>query len=238
MARKVKIQRVVDGDSLEVKYGGLCGFMRRPFAVRLYAIDAPELAQPYGREARSQLTSLVRRGGIRMEEIATDRYGRRVGLLYRSRRGRQQSINLMMVRSGMAYWYRRYGGRELGFPEAEAEAKSQRRGVWRDERGSRRPWDHRADIRQARRRRRRLRRFAIWCLIVVIVATALAGLLLALELFGYGVSGWPTKFQYGTTSANSTAIATTVMVRPNRNISGLGILARLKMNTPEVPPAA
>ena len=195
MARKVKIQRVVDGDSLEVKYGGLCGFMRRPFPVRLYAIDAPELAQPYGREARSQLTSLVRRGGIRMEEIATDRYGRRVGLLYRSRRGRQQSINLRMVRSGLAYWYRRYGGRELGFPEAEAEAKSQRRGVWRDQRGSRRPWDYRADIRQARRRRRRLRRFAIRCLIVVIVATALAGLLLALELFGYGVSGWPTRFQ-------------------------------------------
>ena len=69
-----------------------------------------------------------------MEAIAIDRYGRTVGLLYRSRRGRQQSVNLMMVSSGMAYWYRRYGGRELGFPEAEEEAKTQRRGVWKDRR--------------------------------------------------------------------------------------------------------
>ena len=113
-SRRVRVHRVVDGDSLEVKYSGFFSFLRRPFAVRLYAIDAPELAQPYGAEARNELASLVGRGGIRMEEVATDRYGRRVGLLYRSRRGRQQSINLMMVRSGMAYWYQRYGGSGFG----------------------------------------------------------------------------------------------------------------------------
>ena len=123
MARKIRIRRVIDGDSLEVKYGGWFGFMRRPFPVRLYGIDAPELSQPYGREAREQLASLVRRGGIRMEARATDRYGRTVGLLYPGRRGREP-INVAMVRSGMAYWYRRYGGRDLGLPEAEAEAIS------------------------------------------------------------------------------------------------------------------
>ena len=83
MARRVRIRRVIDGDSLEVKYAGLFSFLRRPFQVRLYGIDAPELAQPYGQESRKQLQSLVRRGGIRMEVIATDRYGRTVGLLYR-----------------------------------------------------------------------------------------------------------------------------------------------------------
>ena len=133
-SRRVRVHRVVDGDSLEVKYSGFFSFLRRPFAVRLYAIDAPELAQPYGAEARNELASLVGRGGIRMEEVATDRYGRRVGLLYRSRRGRQQSINLMMVRSGMAYWYQRYGGQDLGFPGAEEDARRQRLGVWRDQR--------------------------------------------------------------------------------------------------------
>ena len=77
MARRVRIRRVIDGDSLEVKYAGLFSFLRRPFPVRLYGIDAPELAQPYGKEARQQLQSLVRRGGLRMEMIATDRYGAR-----------------------------------------------------------------------------------------------------------------------------------------------------------------
>jgi len=177
MARRVRIRRVIDGDSLEVKYAGLFSFLRRRFPVRLYGIDAPELAQPYGQESRQQLQSLVRRGGIRMEVIATDRYGRTVGLLYRRRR-RGQSINREMVRSGMAWWYRRYGGRDLGFPEAEAEAKRRRRGVWKDGDRIRRPWDYRADLRRARQRRRRIRRIITWSIIgvfaIVLAALALA----------------------------------------------------------------
>ena len=183
MARKVKIRRVVDGDSLEVKYSGLFGFLRRPFPVRLYGIDAPELAQPYGREARNQLASLVRRGDFRMEAISTDRYGRTVSLLYRPRR-RRESVNVSMVRAGMAYWYRRYGGRDLGFPEAEAEARSRRRGVWKDRRRARRPWDYRSEARQARKRRRRMRRFAVWFVIIAAVMIVLAGLALFSSALG------------------------------------------------------
>ena len=182
MARRVRIRRVVDGDSLEVKYAGLFSFLRRPFPVRLYGIDAPELAQPYGQESRKRLVRLVRRGGIRMEVIATDRYGRTVGLIYRRRR-RGQSINREMVRSGMAWWYRRYGGRDLGFPEAEAEAKRRRRGVWRDGDRVRRPWDYRADLRRARQRRRRIRRILAWSIVgaFFFVLTAL-GLAIATQL--------------------------------------------------------
>ena len=178
MARRVRIRRVIDGDSLEVKYAGLFSFLRRPFQVRLYGIDAPELAQPYGQEARKQLETLVRRGGIRMDAMATDRYGRTVGLLYRRRR-RAQSVNVEMVRSGMAWWYRRYGGRDLGFPEAEAEARGRRRGVWRNGDRIRRPWDYRADARRAGLRRRRIRRILAWTVIGAF-AIALAGLALAI----------------------------------------------------------
>ena len=177
MARWVLILRVIDGDSLEVKYAGLFSFLRKPFPVRLYAIDAPELAQPYGQESRKQLETLVRRGGIRMDVVATDRYGRTVGLLYRRRRA--QSVNVEMVRSGMAWWYRRYGGRDLGFPEAEAEAKRRRRGVWRHGDRIRRPWDYRADLRRTRQRRRRIRRVLTRALIGAFVI-ALAGVALAI----------------------------------------------------------
>ena len=176
-ARRVQILRVVDGDSLEVQHAGLFTLRRSPFAVRLYGIDAPELAQPYGDEARRELESLVRRGGIRMEEIATDRYGRCVGLLYRRRKGRGQSINRDMVRSGMAYWYRQYGGRDLGFPEAEADAKSKRRGVWRERGGAQRPWDYRANQRRGGGQRRqgmgRMRRWVFVGLLVVGLAAAI-----------------------------------------------------------------
>ena len=178
MARKIRIRRVIDGDSLEVKYAGWFSFLRRPFSVRLYGIDAPELAQPYGREAREQLASLVRRGGVRMDAKSPYRPLRsNCGpAVLRSRRGREP-INVAMVRSGMAYWYRRYGGRDLGFPEAEAEAISKRRGVWRDGRRARRPWDHRAEIRRARNRRRWRRRFFTRLVIVAIVLIVLAAVL-------------------------------------------------------------
>ena len=178
MARRVRIRRVIDGDSLEVKYAGLFSFLRRPFPVRLYGIDAPELAQPYGQESRKQLESLVRRGGMHLEAMATDRYGRTVGLLYRRRR-RAQSVNVEMVRAGMAWWYRRYGGIDLGFPQAEAEAKRRRRGLWRDGNRARAPWDYRADLRRARQRRRRIRRILTWAVISVF-AIVLAGLALAI----------------------------------------------------------
>ena len=164
------VQRVVDGDSLQVKRAGIFSFLRRSFPVRLYAIDAPELAQPFGQESRQALESLVKRGRVRMEEVSEDRYGRRVGLLYRSQRGREEMINVAMVRSGMAYWYRRYGGRELGFPEAEARARSRRLGVWSGERRQR-PWHYRAQGR--RRERRRVR--VVWIAIgSFILAAAVA----------------------------------------------------------------
>ena len=157
MARRVKIRRVVDGDSVEAQYGGLLGMMRRrPFPVRLYAIDAPELAQPNGAAARAHLQSLVRGGGsLRIEVMDTDRYGRRVALLYRGRgrRGRRNSVNAQMVQAGMAYWYGRYGGQELGLDRAEAEARRQRRGVWRRGGKGQRPWDYRSDRRNREGRR-------------------------------------------------------------------------------------
>ena len=188
MARKISIQRVVDGDSLVVKYGGLFGCLRRPFPVRLYGIDAPELSQRYGPEARNELASLVRRGSIRMDVMATDRYGRTVGLIYAGRR-RRESVNVAMVRAGMAYWYRRYGGRNQGFPEAEAEARTKRRGVWKDGRRAQRPWDYRADRRRARQRRGRLRRFFIRLAVAGLVLIALVILLLIARTLGYGANG-------------------------------------------------
>ena len=184
-ARRVQILRVVDGDSLEVQHAGLFTLRRRPFAVRLYGIDAPELAQPYGDEARRELESLVRDGDIRMEQIATDRYGRRVGLLYRRGKGRRESINREMVKAGLAYWYQQYGGKRLGFPEAEAEARSKRRKVWREPGGGQRPWDYRADQRGAGRQRRRgMGRMRRWVFVGLLVVGLAAAILAARWLGG------------------------------------------------------
>ena len=76
---KVRVTRVVDGDSLMVARRRWFNFLLKPkpFAARLYAIDAPELSQPYGAEARDAMRRMAR-GSLRMDVVDTDRYGRAV----------------------------------------------------------------------------------------------------------------------------------------------------------------
>ena len=146
---KIRVKRVVDGDSLVLRRAGILGWVFGSFTARLYAIDAPEASQPYGREATEGLRKLVARHkplGIHVR--AVDHYGRSVVVVYPRRRGEQASLNTEMVRLGHAYWYRRYGGGKLGMAQAESSARESRRGVWADG-GGERPWDYRTRQRQS-----------------------------------------------------------------------------------------
>lgn len=172
---KVRVTRVVDGDSLVVARRRWFNFILKPkpFAVRLYAVDAPELSQPYGAEAREGMRKMVR-GSLRLDVVNTDRYGRAVGVMYR--RNRKKSLNHMMVAAGLAYSYQRYGKLD-GIDEAEARARKRRRGVWKSGQSQTRPWDHRRGVR-ARRGKRGRRRWK-WLInpktLFVLIVAALIG---------------------------------------------------------------
>ena len=129
--KKISVERVVDGDTVRIRRGGLVGslFPGPSVSVRLYGMDAPESDQKNGDRATDALRKMMRRGGFRMEVMDTDRYGRVVGLLYRGDRGK--SVNYRMVEEGWAHAYVRYGGRELGMEEAEREAKRRKLGIWK-----------------------------------------------------------------------------------------------------------
>ena len=142
----VRVVAVQDGDSLLVRPASSGD---RQIRVRLYGIDAPEHDQDYGREARDRLNSLVRgTAELTLEPRDTDRYGRLVGVLYFRSSGRQHSINRVMVEEGLARWYSRYGGRELGLDGAEQNARRARRGIWASGRQVA-PWEHRRAQRRA-----------------------------------------------------------------------------------------
>ena len=68
--------RVVDGDSLWFTPTG-----KPAIEVRLADIDAPELCQPHGREARRALAELVLHKPGRLRVLARDAYGRLVARL-------------------------------------------------------------------------------------------------------------------------------------------------------------
>ena len=63
----VSVPNVVDGDTLEVFLG------EKAKIVDLCGVDAPELDEPFGVEAREALHSLVRRDGGRIHIVRTGR---------------------------------------------------------------------------------------------------------------------------------------------------------------------
>ena len=118
----VTITRVIDGDTVDVtdKWGDTT-------RVRLYAIDAPERSQPYGKWATDVLDSV--NGSDWMLRVQdTDRYGRIVGVLYDGE-DIENSLNVQMVRGGVAYHYDRYGALPGG-AKAEGYARGARAGLW------------------------------------------------------------------------------------------------------------
>ena len=132
------VRRVIDGDSLTIWID------KEVREVRLYGIDAPEHGQQGADESRNALRQMLGGQTFWAEHQHDDPYGRMVCLLYHQDRRRRDSVNLRLVREGYAYAYTKYGGEELGFRQAEADARQGRRGLWRDSRdGGERPWNYR-----------------------------------------------------------------------------------------------
>ena len=128
--------RVVDGDTLVVRVRG------KEHRIRLYGIDAPEQGQPYYKEAKDYLESIVdeQAGLYKMDREKS--YRRTVAIVY-SGINRDESLNIQMLRSGYAY-YVPYSGRMKGGEEAQQYAVREKRGMWASESQLQKPWDYRA----------------------------------------------------------------------------------------------
>ena len=69
----LKIKKVVDGDTVHVYSKG------ETLKVRLLEIDAPEMNQPYGKEAKQYLEELLIEGLVDLDISGTDIYKRKLG---------------------------------------------------------------------------------------------------------------------------------------------------------------
>jgi endonuclease YncB( thermonuclease family) len=130
-----KAIRVIDGDTILVD--GPNGLRQ---SVRILGIDAPEAAQPYGRESRESLAQLVSVGQVRADCPKLDHRTSVVCRVWAHPTdcptcNRTIDVGLAQVSLGMAWWYRRY---ELDQPPdvrehyaaAEKTARDNRRGLW------------------------------------------------------------------------------------------------------------
>jgi endonuclease YncB( thermonuclease family) len=111
--------RVKDGDSLVVKIQGV------QMDFRLAQIDAPELGQPYGRNAKQELMSLAAGRQLVLMPIDTDRYGRTVAHVWNG----NAHLNTELVKRGAAWFYSEFArGKQLY--DVEQEARDAKRGLW------------------------------------------------------------------------------------------------------------
>jgi endonuclease YncB( thermonuclease family) len=123
---------VPDGDSLVVMRGGV------GIEVRLDGIDSPELAQAFGKKAKSFTSGLVFGRAVRLVGKGKDRYGRELAEVFLPD-GR--SLNRELVAAGYAWWYRKYST-DSNLEALEQTARKARRGLWADP-DPVPPWDFR-----------------------------------------------------------------------------------------------
>lgn len=119
-----RVSRVGDGDSLQIILSDSGAEVR----VRLYGLDAPELDQPHGREARDFLAKLLTNREVRVEKEDVDQYGRVVGQVFDS----GLSVNLTLVASGHAWVYEQFCQEPVcrQMKAEEAQARRKKRGLW------------------------------------------------------------------------------------------------------------
>jgi endonuclease YncB( thermonuclease family) len=125
---------VHDGDTISVIAAG------KLMKVRLFGVDAPKEGQPFGKEARAALVSLVRNQLVEIEFVDTDEHGPKVARV----RAGGQDVSLSLVQSGFAWWYRQYAPGDKSLATAEDAARLARRGLWAGDHPVP-PWDWRHD---------------------------------------------------------------------------------------------
>jgi micrococcal nuclease len=112
-----------DGDNLILIQGGI------KTKVSLVCIDAPELKQSGGQNARKALKSLVDGKQISLRVVAKDRFGRLLAEVFAG----GKNVNQELLKAGFAYFNGQYRKECDRYQEWELIAKQQKLGVWRNQ---------------------------------------------------------------------------------------------------------
>lgn len=115
------VTHVSDGDTVWVRpaTGGA------PVPVRLQGIDAPEICQPFGEQARHALASRVLHKPVSVDVRGRDDFDRTLGRVT----VQGQDVGAWLVFTGLAWSYR-YRQNPGPYAQLESQARQARRGLW------------------------------------------------------------------------------------------------------------
>ena len=124
--------RVIDGDTLTVADEN-----QNLHRIRIVGMDAPELAQPYGRASKAALSELVLHKEVHVVPAGVDKYSRELAQLRYDTSFGQLDVAETMISNGHAF---SWGGAHY---KAQEYAAAHRLGIWSDLRYQERPWLYR-----------------------------------------------------------------------------------------------
>jgi len=129
------VVQVHDGDTITV-----IDRARGRMKIRIYGIDAPELAQPYGSQAQGLTYRMLLRQEVRGWTVAMDRYGRDVAVVTVG----GTDVSEALVQAGLAWVYPGYCRIPTcaDWKSYQEQAKARRLGLWQAEKPIP-PWEWR-----------------------------------------------------------------------------------------------
>ncbi len=128
-----KVIKVADGDTITIQTSN-----NEKIKIRLYGIDAPEKKQEYGIKSLDVLKKLSYGKTVDVEVKEKDRYGRTVGIVFL----KGEEVNLKMIETGNAWYYKKYAKEQINYADAEAEARKNKLGLWNSDKQMP-PWEYR-----------------------------------------------------------------------------------------------
>jgi len=115
------VVRIVDGDTFALQGES------REVIVRLWGVDAPEMDQPFGMGAKMALGELCMGETVHVLVADVDQYKRRV---CRVTLPDGRDVGEEMVRTGCAWWARKYAPRDEKLKRLEGAARLEKVGLW------------------------------------------------------------------------------------------------------------
>lgn len=120
---------------------------------RLYGIDAPEKAQPYGMESKKFLSQMILGRVVKYEVLSKDMYGRSVCILIVNDTSGDLYVNEHMLNMGMAWAYVQYLKKDRNnlkkYLDLQTSAMRSKYGLWQDP-NPQAPWEYRRNKKSKR----------------------------------------------------------------------------------------
>lgn len=130
-----QVSTIIDGDTFTVIQ------QQKKSVIRLYGVDCPEKAQPYGKQASQAAKALLCGKVVGIDPVDTDKYGRTVSIV---RLADGATIQDRLVESGAGWVFDHFCRKPvcMQWKHKEKTARQAQKGLWGDDKPTP-PWQWR-----------------------------------------------------------------------------------------------